>query len=131
MKALQNAAKGIGGPTTMNFDEYYETLSLDKSEELTMSVLNRAYRKAALKNHPDKGGNVDAVITFSSSACTNFFIFFSSNVFKRPSKSYKVNLKKKKNRNNIQLSNSLQILSKVPLVWVSGWLLLRTQRREL
>jgi curved DNA-binding protein CbpA len=60
MKALLNAANGIGGPTTFNFDEYYSLLSLDKTEELTTSSLNKAYRKAALKNHPDKGGNVDA-----------------------------------------------------------------------
>jgi hypothetical protein len=60
IKALINAANGVGGPTTFNFDEYYELLSLDKSEELTTSSLNKAYRKAALKNHPDKGGNVDA-----------------------------------------------------------------------
>lgn len=55
-----NAANGVGGPTTFNFDEYYELLSLDKFEELTTSSLTKAYRKAALKNHPDKGGNVDA-----------------------------------------------------------------------
>lgn len=61
MKALESAAKGITGPTTFNFDEYYEILSLNKSEELTIASLNKAYRKAALKNHPDKGGNVDAV----------------------------------------------------------------------
>lgn len=60
MKALINAANGISGPTKFNFDEYYELLSLDKSEELTTSSLTKAYRKAALKNHPDKGGNVDA-----------------------------------------------------------------------
>jgi curved DNA-binding protein CbpA len=60
MRALINAANGIGGPTTFNFDEYYALLSLDKTEELTTSALNKAYRKAALKNHPDKGGNVDA-----------------------------------------------------------------------
>ena len=66
IKALEKAAAGkCGGPVNVNFDEFYETLGLDKSAPYTSSTLNRAYRKAALKNHPDKGGDVDSVSLYS------------------------------------------------------------------
>jgi hypothetical protein len=65
IKALENAAEGkCGGPVNVSFDEFYAALDMDKSVPYTSSTLNKAYRKAALKNHPDKGGNVDAVICF-------------------------------------------------------------------
>lgn len=60
--ALQKAAEGIvRGPTTINWSEYFEVLNMPPDEEYTLNSLNKAYRKAALKTHPDKGGSVDTV----------------------------------------------------------------------
>lgn len=64
VQALDKAAKSThDGPTTVDFTEYYVRLNLDKNENPTTSQINRAYRKAALKSHPDKGGSVDEVIS--------------------------------------------------------------------
>jgi DnaJ family protein A protein 2 len=46
----------------MNFDEYFETLGLDKNEPLTKELLAKTFRRAALKNHPDKGGDPNQVM---------------------------------------------------------------------
>lgn len=59
MKALEKAASGQVGPITINFDEFFDVLGMDKNTSYTHSDLNKSYRKAALKHHPDKGGNVD------------------------------------------------------------------------
>jgi hypothetical protein len=57
---LNKAAKGVvPGPASINWAEYYETLNLLPEEEYSLTSLNKAYRKAALRSHPDKGGNVD------------------------------------------------------------------------
>jgi curved DNA-binding protein CbpA len=63
IKALENASKGVktGGPVKMNFDEYIDILGLDKNEPLTAELVSKTFRKAALKAHPDKGGDVDKV----------------------------------------------------------------------
>ncbi len=41
----------------INFTELYEIFGLHEYDEPTLSVVNKAYRKAALKAHPDKGGD--------------------------------------------------------------------------
>jgi curved DNA-binding protein CbpA len=58
MLALDKAAKSLhDGPTSIDFTEYYQALGLDMSENPNASQINRAYRKAALKCHPDKKGD--------------------------------------------------------------------------
>ena len=62
MQALEKAAKSTSdGPSSIDFSEYYARLNLNKDEATTASQINRAYRKAAIKSHPDKGGNVEEV----------------------------------------------------------------------
>ena len=64
MDVIGKAAVGIlPGPKTINWNEYYEILNISQNEELTINSLNKAYRKAALKTHPDKGGSVDEVLS--------------------------------------------------------------------
>lgn len=66
MDALTKAATGIlPGPKTIDWNEYYDILNIPYNEELTLNSLNKAYRKAALKTHPDKGGDVDRVSIIS------------------------------------------------------------------
>jgi hypothetical protein len=62
MKALEKAATGeVGAVTTINFDEFYDVLSMERDASFTSIELNKFYRKAALKNHPDKGGDAETV----------------------------------------------------------------------
>jgi curved DNA-binding protein CbpA len=62
MKALEKAATSTSdGPANIDFTEYYEALGLDPDDEPTLAQINRAYRKAALKSHPDKGGDIAEV----------------------------------------------------------------------
>lgn len=56
---------GRGGPPgrsskPADTDGYYTTLGVDKSA--TCADIKKAYRKLALKNHPDRGGDADKVI---------------------------------------------------------------------
>ena len=64
IKALEKAATGNVGPVTINFDDFYDALGMERGSSYTHSELNKVYRKAALKHHPDKGGDVDAVSHF-------------------------------------------------------------------
>ena len=59
IKALIRASSGIMGPSVIDFSEYFSVLELDKNEILTVSSLNKTFRKKALKSHPDKGGSVE------------------------------------------------------------------------
>lgn len=53
---------GQGGPKKeVDTQKFYDLLGVDK--EATMDQIKKAYRKKALKEHPDKGGDPDKVIT--------------------------------------------------------------------
>lgn len=53
---------GRGGPKKSDNTKYYEILGVSKNS--TQDDLKKAYRKAAIKNHPDKGGDPEKVQLF-------------------------------------------------------------------
>ena len=49
-----------GGPKKeVENSKFYETLGVEK--DATMDQIKKAYRKLAIKNHPDKGGDPEKV----------------------------------------------------------------------
>ncbi|WP_375276913.1 DNA-J related domain-containing protein [Alteromonas australica] len=55
----QMAGQKLGGPNTKDRDKACDVLKLDKQDILTLNSLKAHYRKALLKVHPDRGGNVE------------------------------------------------------------------------
>jgi preprotein translocase subunit Sec63 len=58
VKAIEAASEGNFGRIIIDYEQYFDLLGLNKDEELTTSAVNKAYRKLALKLHPDKGGDI-------------------------------------------------------------------------
>lgn len=58
-------------PKKSDNTKYYEVLGVSKSA--SQDDLKKAYRKAAIKNHPDKGGDPEKVLSISLSlvGCIN------------------------------------------------------------
>ena len=53
-----------GGPKKeVENSKLYEILGVEK--DATMDQIKKAYRKLAIKNHPDNGGDPETVSTFS------------------------------------------------------------------
>lgn len=62
MKALAAATSGDAKKKKdIDYSQLYSILGLDMSSNPSLSEINRAYRKAALKVHPDKGGDLAEV----------------------------------------------------------------------
>ncbi len=55
----------LTAPQTLAF-EFFKTIVTDLSEAFTLNELRRAFRKAALKIHPDHGGSATDFIALKS-----------------------------------------------------------------
>lgn len=53
---------GRGPPKKSNNTKYYEVLGVSKNS--SPEDMKKAYRKAAMQNHPDKGGDPEKVVFF-------------------------------------------------------------------
>lgn len=59
--AFENAFDGKYGPVFIDYDECFHLLDLNVDFTLSANDINKAYRKKALRAHPDKGGDIDEV----------------------------------------------------------------------
>eukprot|EP01038_Epipyxis_sp_PR26KG_P007064 gene7064-9642_t len=58
VKALKAAAGGESKSNVVDYEKCYIILGLNPRDNPPLAEINRSYRKAALKSHPDKGGDL-------------------------------------------------------------------------
>ena len=61
-----------GPPKEVDNKKLYEVLGVEK--DATMDQIKKAYRKLAIKCHPDKGGDADKVSKFNQISSLNSFV---------------------------------------------------------
>jgi hypothetical protein len=61
-------------PKKSDNTRYYNVLGVSKTA--SQDELKKAYRKLAIKNHPDKGGDPEKVLSYSSLLISLFLPFF-------------------------------------------------------